>query len=364
MNKLLIALLATAVFVGLMVAGYFFFIKKDSESEKNNDSETFTLLKETGEIMYKESEGDDYVNLNKSEIELESGSFVKTDLDTFAQVILPNNSVVSIDELTEIQIEFEEDSTNIDQLTGNTWHRVKSLSSGDSYEVKTPNTIASVRGTIFSVGVNETFNYSEIHVADSIVQVSQYEEVDGEIEILGEADVETAGYVNVNDLSDELVIEAVPEDFQDTNWYKRNKALDEQIDLDDFNLRDFKNILDENSLSDFDLGEAGLNNNDIPTEFSNPDFFTADQFGGDYSELCTFYDPSLYAYDENYWSTMGQYYNSDYVNLLRNYFDTMYQGCEDGTFDTEELKNLEEIGKQFENIDYNSIYKYDYSNLQ
>ena len=83
------------------------------------------------------------------------GDQIRTGSGAIAYIVFSDNSSVSLDENTQIEIRNIQDtkdqySNSIDQIFGRTWSRVENLLGQKSqYELRTPNTLAAVRGTQF-----------------------------------------------------------------------------------------------------------------------------------------------------------------------------------------------------------------------
>ena len=183
-------------------------------TEKSKNTE-FTLVKETGTIYYKSQDDTDYKELDKTEITLTSGSFVKTDKDSYAKIFLEDNSLISLDQSTEIQLDLKESSTNINQLVGRTWNRVRTVSKGGEYEVKTPNAIAAVRGTIFGIDAINN-DHSIAFVIENSVDVSRYEKKGDEqniLETIGLSPDEMATIIR-DDKSFRIEKQEIPDEFK------------------------------------------------------------------------------------------------------------------------------------------------------
>lgn len=194
-------------------------------ASQNNDPAKFILVKELGNVMYKADSTDEYIELLDAEIELSSGSFIRTGEDSYARIFLADNSLISLDQDTEIQVVIDKGSSvAIDQLLGNTWHRVQTVLNGNEYKVNTMNTIAAVRGTIFGVNVlnDET---SEVFVIDSLVDVSAHEN-GSVIDTVGVQPGELANVLPDNN-SIKITIKTIPEELKDSYWYKRNMMVDD-----------------------------------------------------------------------------------------------------------------------------------------
>jgi len=113
-----------------------------------------------------------------SGMELYQSDSVRTGYNASASIILFKGSVIRLDNNTEITlkkiIQQEETSVTIQQDAGRTWNTVKKISGIDNYEVQTPTTVASVRGTSFDVNVNE-MGITVVSVIKGIVNVSKTE---------------------------------------------------------------------------------------------------------------------------------------------------------------------------------------------
>lgn len=104
---------------------------------------------------------------------------LQTGEDTYASVILFESSIIRLDSNTKIllkEIIQQAETTNIiiEQKSGRTWNTIQKISGIDNYEVQTPNTVASVRGTIFDVNIT-TSRSTNISVITGTVNVSRLE---------------------------------------------------------------------------------------------------------------------------------------------------------------------------------------------
>jgi ferric-dicitrate binding protein FerR (iron transport regulator) len=93
-------------------------------------------------------------------MELYQSDSIRTGVNSSASIILFKGSIIRLDENTEVTlveiIQEEENSVSIQQNAGRTWNTVQKISGIDNYEIQTPTTVASVRGTSFDVNVNES----------------------------------------------------------------------------------------------------------------------------------------------------------------------------------------------------------------
>jgi hypothetical protein len=93
-----------------------------------------------------------YRNMNSGTQSLTSGSFLKTGNGS-ADILLPDNSVLSLDANTEVQVGMYHDGTVIVQQSGRAYHCVEPQA-GAGYAVRTPYFTATAVGTEYRTIVN------------------------------------------------------------------------------------------------------------------------------------------------------------------------------------------------------------------
>lgn len=193
----------------------------------NEENQNFTLIVTSGDVLY--GDGEIFTRVETEEIELPNKTFVKTDEGT-ADIILPNNSVITMDSFTSIQLVFTDERTTLKQLYGNTWNRIKDLASMGEYRVETDNTIAAVRGTVFSVNVDKAKN-TEVHVVESLVEVTKgVKKPDQTWEVIEKELIEQGRFAKVETPRDAKMLKnEIPEAMKVSNWYTGNQALDQQM---------------------------------------------------------------------------------------------------------------------------------------
>ena len=130
------------------------------------------VFKESGDVSYKVPSAADYVQMTSSSTEVPNLTSIRTTTGR-GTVLLPDNSVISLSDNTEISINVNDTSTSIFQSVGNTYHRVQALVSGKSYEVQTPGTVAAVRGTKFAIGFDKNKNITKVAVTEHKVAVAR-----------------------------------------------------------------------------------------------------------------------------------------------------------------------------------------------
>lgn len=106
------------------------------------------------------------------------GSRIKTSLDGRGLLELPDRAAVTIDQNSAFTIEASKNETRLSVATGNVWTRTKKLFDQDElYEVRSPNAVATVRGTSFSFGY--AGRVSAVLVADGRVSVTALDPASG-----------------------------------------------------------------------------------------------------------------------------------------------------------------------------------------
>lgn len=92
---------------------------------------------------------------------------VKTGADAEAAIILHESVIIGLEPNTEVKIaDLDKDNLKIEQDSGSTWNKFTGLSGVKEYEIQTPETVATVRGTEFGVDMEG------IVVAEGEVDVS------------------------------------------------------------------------------------------------------------------------------------------------------------------------------------------------
>ena len=105
-----------------------------------------------------------------NELELEQDDIIETQANTKARVLLFNSIFIDLAENTKISlISLVETNLKISQDQGTTWNKVTRLFGITNYEVETPNSVATVRGTEFQV--ETTDNESSVILVEGSVSV-------------------------------------------------------------------------------------------------------------------------------------------------------------------------------------------------
>ena len=167
-----------AIIVGTLLVlggGYFYFTKSvdNGTYTKQEDTKpvtTIMLYKESGFVTWRKANDTEYIRVDKDELALPNNVYVKT-VEGRGYVVLPDNSSIALATNTEILINYEPTRISIEQLLGTTYHRVEALVTGSTYEVRTAGTLASVRGTKFSVTYDSKKKKTRVAVTSHKVDV-------------------------------------------------------------------------------------------------------------------------------------------------------------------------------------------------
>jgi len=252
MKKFLVPCLVLFVVFLLCFGSIFILFRKEATelfqkitSSVKGESSAILLI-DSGEVEFKNSENETY-EAGYDEQELYKGAYIKTGANSQSHLILSNNSIISLDQNTEIKltdIPTEKNNyTFIEQFAGNAWHRVGELTGGN-YQVETPNAIAAVRGTIFGTGIGEN-GEDEIFSIENEVSVGQKETVEGVDQVLNEKTIAPDKYTKIQGLSevDGFEVVNIPSTISNSSWFSQNKELDEL-----FKNFDYKNFGDRKEL--------------------------------------------------------------------------------------------------------------------
>ena len=114
--------------------------------------------------------------------ELSLNDKVKTGDSGSATLLLMEKAIISIEPSTEIEISaLKENEIKIKQTSGSTWNKFLGILGVDTYEVETPNAVASVRGTEFNVKNNSVLTSEGIVGYKTEIEeilVNKYEKVE------------------------------------------------------------------------------------------------------------------------------------------------------------------------------------------
>ncbi|KYK20506.1 hypothetical protein AYK24_10125 [Thermoplasmatales archaeon SG8-52-4] len=163
-------------------------------------------------------------------MDLYESDSIRTEDNSSASIILFKSSVIRLDKNSEVTIKElirdEETTVTIQQDSGRTWNAVTKISGIDNYEVQTPTTIASVRGTAFVVIVQENGS-SYYGVSHGVLNVSGVSKgvIKGSIDVSGNESV----FVFIDLINETLK----KKPFEMDEWVIENLLKDKQF-VEDF----------------------------------------------------------------------------------------------------------------------------------
>lgn len=171
-KQVLIGVIALCAIV--VVVGYGMFSKEALQSLTGKDA-SILLYVTAGDVSYKNDDGSAFQKATTSPVAISEHALVYTGKGE-ATILFPNNSTVTLDEYTELAVNYSPEHMSFLQTLGTTYHRVEALISGSTYEVETPGTVASVRGTKFAVKFDKNTKTTKVAVTEHVVEVAKVEE--------------------------------------------------------------------------------------------------------------------------------------------------------------------------------------------
>jgi inner membrane protein involved in colicin E2 resistance len=221
-KKYLIKLFGIVTLIIVTITGVVLFsqlvLEKKSDSKNDNN---FTLIKEEGAVSYKLPGQQDYIVMEEEEKELPDQSSIKTAEDGLAHLILPNNSMSSLDSNTEIQVNIPNNQVSLQLLSGSTWNRINSLVNTE-FKVESANALATVRGTKFWMTSENDIESSGIGTIESSVEIEDKTDNNSQT-ILEEGNtalIQNKKKIQLNKLNSSR---------QKTKWFQRNLEIDKEF---------------------------------------------------------------------------------------------------------------------------------------
>jgi len=151
----LLVLIPVLVLV-LIVVGFLIFSPKTVKAQ---------LLINEGSVQV--NHGNGWVNA-VDEMKLSTKDKVRTLENSKATIIFFESDVIRLDANTELSLDqITPKNVKLNQSSGTTWSKINKLAGIQKYEVETPNTVATVRGTAFEIEISN--GDSDIAVGDGIV---------------------------------------------------------------------------------------------------------------------------------------------------------------------------------------------------
>lgn len=126
--------------------------------------ETAILLSVFGDVQYRQGKGDVWKKAERGR-PLSEGGAVKTGVDGRAAIFFKNNSTVWLKQNTNLSLDTLKGRQSMLQLnSGSVKVRVPHLRFRERFQLRTPTTIASVRGTVFTAEANQNSELTDLDV--------------------------------------------------------------------------------------------------------------------------------------------------------------------------------------------------------
>lgn len=230
---------------------YYMNIHKDTVASTTTASapstESIYVYREYGDVSFKGKTASTYTQVASEKMLIPNYSSVKT-TDGRGYVIFPDNSVITLSTSTEIEINYTPTKISIMQLLGSTYHRVTALAKGSTYEVRTPNTLAAIRGTKFAIVYNPTSKKTLVAVTEHSVEVTQTKEggatlrapvmvQEGSLaEVKSSTSTQTTGTTTPKD-EGSMIMRTTSEVPEMKQFIEENKVIDKEYDKTPLNKR-------------------------------------------------------------------------------------------------------------------------------
>ena len=238
--KKIIIVVSIFLLLGSIISLYFF-------SHTKEDS--FSVFLQSGDVSFRTKDDLEYSKITNEKIEVKSNTFVKTGSNSKAVVITPNNSVMSLDENTEIQLKSNNHETNIQQFVGNVWYRINKLQEKEAFNTNTNQSTAAVRGTKYLVNV-ESNEKTRIVLTEGKIIASD-EKLDDKKEV-----IEIQPNEQILFGTDQVKKDIIDINILNSNWMKQNKTMDIVFDKRKINEDIVNNWINTDQTKSTNLNEA------------------------------------------------------------------------------------------------------------
>jgi hypothetical protein len=332
MRRLLLVLIPLLI-IAIIVGGLFLAARVKQYA--------ITIYREEGSVMFK-PEGGEYVEITEEEKNIPNHSFVKTSGDGLAEIVLPDNSMISLSNDTEMQINFDA-NINVVQSIGKAWFRVQKLAGKKEFTVESPTAIASVRGTIFGVEHTNAIDPDVIYVTDSEVEIAELvlengQKVKKNIQTLGKNKLAKIlagenGKVEIVDL---------PQEKKDTAWFQRNEIINEEFKKG--NPRGIiKKLKNDARIKDLTGKMKAAKNKTLGVESGNfLEGLTSPDFLSDSSKVCDSYKSSEYEAGLEKIRNSKELFGG-WGSWLLSLAEDLKNACQDGQIDSTEAVEIEKL---------------------
>ncbi|MGM0568862.1 MAG: FecR family protein [Elusimicrobiota bacterium] len=126
----------------------------------------------SGDVSYLEADAEEWNNV-QSELSLSAGDKIKSSKDSWAKLKFRAGHEIRLGPESYMEISSLGEETNIEFLNGELLSKVRELSSNEKYQITTPDSVVSVRGTEFLVNVDENLSETLVRVNVGDVEVEE-----------------------------------------------------------------------------------------------------------------------------------------------------------------------------------------------
>ncbi len=180
----LVIVFMSFIIVGLAFGSFYYVnFKKENSAYTSKDTATqngpLYVYKKGGEMTFRNKSSAVFLPVNETKIKIESSATVKTGNGS-GYVLLPDNSSISLSTSTEIQISYSQEKITITLMSGSTYHRITPRILSEKYEIKTPNSVSTIRGTKVAVIYDTELKKTYVAVTKHSVEVTPTKET-GEV---------------------------------------------------------------------------------------------------------------------------------------------------------------------------------------
>lgn len=151
------------ILISVLISLIFALPQPVPQAKAEDDTFSATLVDFDGEVLIQKGEDETWLEVER-DIPLEQGDRIKTGVESYADILIDDGSLLKLEEntellLTELSADFETKriESSISILIGRLLSNIASFTHYKSrFEVKTPTSIAAVRGTEFVVDATDT----------------------------------------------------------------------------------------------------------------------------------------------------------------------------------------------------------------
>ncbi len=221
-KKVLVPVIIIVVLLG--IGGYFYF------KIAGPPAVSAQLVVDAGLVEMKS--GDTWKTVATGQILAQSDT-VRTAPGARASIILFESSIIRLDENTEVTLkdliaDKAGTKVTVEQASGRTWSKVLKLSGIEEYNVQTPTTVASVRGTGFGFYLGDDGKIY-VKLLEGTLDAYTYSMETGELVRIDEAQIDEGQMITVDLDLTVIAGDLVTDDWVTENQEKDDAFIEEQL---------------------------------------------------------------------------------------------------------------------------------------